>query len=79
MNNIKNINLRKKIRKRMLDLNVKVIDLAKELNISVAYASNYLTGYITNEKIEKRMFEWYEANKPRRKKKKEIDYAKSIL
>ncbi len=69
MNNIKNVNLRKKIRKRMIDKNIKVTQIANEIGVSVAYASNYLTGYIWNEKIEKKMADWYEQNKPRRKKK----------
>ena len=52
----------------MIDKNIKVTQIANEIGVSVAYASNYLTGYIWNEKIEKKMADWYEQNKPRRKK-----------
>lgn len=67
MNNIK---VRKKVRKRMIDLGIKVSDIANEIGVSVAYASNYLTGYVWNEMIEERMRKWYEENKPRRRKNK---------
>lgn len=50
--------IRKSIKKKMLDKDVKGIDLAEKFGVSKQYISAILTGKVSNDEMERKLLEW---------------------